>query len=435
MQAALPRWLRFVLVLGAVLLASGVGFYAYRQLSSPKILTVATGAIDKDGTLLISAIAARLAASQSPIRLKVVEKDSMPATIKAFTAGEADLAIVRSDLGDMSSARTVALLAHGVLMIIVPPGQKIESMEDLKGKSVGIVGGQVNHRVAEVLDKEYNLTEAKVKWVDIPLEEVPAAIQTKKVAALLVVTPISEKFLTIIRSFFPRDPKRRPVLIPIDAAGAIAAVSREYETHDLPKGILRASPAMPDDDLTTLRVPIYLVANSKLSDDSVTALAKAVMEAKGSLTAQHPLASQISAPSTEKDAAIPIHPGAAAYFAGEEKTIFDKYGDMFFYASMLLGMVGSALAAVWKFVSSDSGGAVGRSLDVQLSTMSRRIRTAHGDELDQIENEIDDVLDFEIARSKRGETDAAALQIALTRLGHLIDQRRRVLQADHVIQH
>ena len=87
--------------------------------------------------------------------------------------------------------------------------------------------------MADALDKEYDLTAAKVRWKDLPLSEVKTAIQTKQVDALLVVTPISVKFLSIIREFFPRDPKRTPVLLPVDAAGAIAATSRAYESFDL----------------------------------------------------------------------------------------------------------------------------------------------------------------------------------------------------------
>ena len=41
---------------------------------------------------------------------------------KAFAAGEADLATVRGDIGDLSAARTVVLVTYGVVMIVTPPG-------------------------------------------------------------------------------------------------------------------------------------------------------------------------------------------------------------------------------------------------------------------------------------------------------------------------
>jgi len=54
------------------------------------------------------------------------------------------------------------------------------------------------------------------------------------------------------------------VLIPIDSAGAIADVKGPYESFDIPKGTLRGAPPVPDDDVTSLRVGYYLVANRHL---------------------------------------------------------------------------------------------------------------------------------------------------------------------------
>jgi len=396
MPIGLPRWIRVALVAGIIVLAAGAGVFAYRLLTRPVTLTVSAGSVDGESTRMMSAIATRLASSKSHIRLKVVDKGTALAASQAFSAGEVDLAIVRGDIGDLSAARAVVLVTYGVLMIIALPGNSLQSVDDLKGKTVGIVGGEVNHRVVEALDKEYDLTHAKVRFKDVALSEVQQVLQSRQVQAMLVVTPVTEKYLEIIRGFFPRDAKRKPTLIPIESAGAIAAVAKGYESYDLPKGTIRGSPPIPDDDLTTLRVPLYLVANKKIDDDIVTGLTKAVMEARGSLISESPLIAQISAPSTEKDAAMPIHPGAATYFSGEEKTIFDKYGDQFFYASMLLGTLSSIAVAAWKFMLSDADGTGGRSSE-RLHNMIGRIREAGSDaELDQIEEEIDNILRIEI---------------------------------------
>ena len=424
----LPRWARILLVASIVGLTAGVGFYVYRFLSRPITLTVATGSTDGESVRLMSAIATRLASSPTTrIRLKVVDKGTALAASQAFSAGEADLAVVRGDIGDLSSARAVVVVTHGVLMIIGLPGYGLEDIDDLKGKTVGVVGGEVNHRVVEILDKEYDLTRAKVRFRDIALADVPSAIQGKQVQALLVVMPITEKYLGVLRGFFQRDAKRAPSLLPIESAGAIAAIAKAYESYELPKGTIRGSPPIPDDDLTTLRLPFYLIAKQQLDDDTVTQLAKAVMEARGSLIGEHPILAQISAPSTDKDAAIAVHPGAAAYFSGDEKTIFDKYGDQFFYASMLLGMLSSVAAAIWKFMLPDASGTGGRPPE-RLYNFTGRIRDAASDaELDEIEQQIDNILRIELSRADRDDSDSAAMNIALRRLEHLINQRRRVL--------
>jgi TRAP-type uncharacterized transport system substrate-binding protein len=424
----LSHWMRIALVVGLAALTAGLGFYAYRYSTRPVTLTVAAGSLDGEGVRLMNALASRLASTaNSSIRLKVIDTGTPLGAAEAFSKGDVDLAIVRGDATDLKGARTVVVITHGVLMLIGMPGYAITEIDELKGKTIGIVGGAVNQRIASVLDSEYDLTRNKVKFQDIALADVAAAVKGRKVQALLFVTPISGRYLTMLRNFFPRDAKKSPTLLPIESAGAIAAAVGAYESFDIPKGTIRGSPAIPDDDLTTLRVPIYLIAKEKLSDDTATQLTQAIMETRGNMIGEHPILAQISAPSTEKDAPIRIHPGAEAFFSGDVKTIFDKYGDQFFYASMLLGMVSSLAAAFWKFMMPVPEG--GRPPE-RLYNITGRIRdAASAEDLDRIEDEIDDILRTELSRESGGDTDAGALQIALSRLEYLIKQRRRLLQA------
>ena len=424
----LSRWMRIALVVGLAALTMGLGFYAYRYSTRPVTLTVAAGSLDGEGTRLMNALASRLASSaNSRIRLKVVDTGTPLGAAEAFTKGDVDLAIVRGDATDLKDARTVVVITNGVLMLIGLPGYSITDIDELKGKTIGVVGGAVNHRIASVLDSEYDLTRNKVKFQDIALADVAATVKGRKVQALLFVTPISGRYLAMLRNLFPRDTKKAPTLLPIESAGAIAAAIGAYESFDVPKGTIRGSPAIPDDDLTTLRVPVYLIAKEKLDTDTATQLTQAIMETRGSMIGEHPILAQIAAPSTEKDAAIPIHPGAEAYFSGDVKTIFDKYGDQFFYASMLIGMLSSLAAAFWKFMMPVPEG--GRPPQ-RLYNITGRIRdAATAEDLDRIEDEIDEILRTELSRETGGDTDAGALQIALSRLEYLIKQRRRILQA------
>src|SRR5262249_36529264 len=191
------------------------------------------------------------------------------------------------------------------------------------------------------------------------------------------------------------------------------------------------SPPIPDDDLTTLRVPIYLVANRKLADDTVAELAKSVMEARRELVGEFPLLAQVMAPSTDKDAFIPIHPGAAAYFDGTQQTFFEKYSDALYYGPMMLGGLASFLVALWKFVGGSRGDESKNPL-TPLYDLAARIREARSEaELAAIEEELDAILKSELSKYAKGTLqagDAAALSLAAHRLEHLMDYRRHVLE-------
>ena len=79
---------------------------------------------------------------------------------------------------------------------------------------------------------------------------------------------------------------------------------------------MRGAPAVPDDDLTTLRVSLYLVANKKLGNDLVARLTKSLLAARRDLRAEQPILAQVSAPDTDPNAYLPVHPGAAAFYNG-----------------------------------------------------------------------------------------------------------------------
>jgi TRAP transporter TAXI family solute receptor len=427
MRKSLPRWARLGAVLGVILFAAALGLFTYRYVTRPITLTVAAGSSDGEAVRVMSAVAGKLASGSSNVRLKVIDAETALGAAEALSAGRADLAIVRSDLGNLSSASSVAVLTHAVVLLIAPAGSPVKTVEDLKGRTLGVIGGSTNRHIAELLNRVFELGPPRMLIKDLAADAVRPAVQSKQVHAVLAVIPISERYIAGLRALLPPDGKRHPILIAIESAQAIAAIAKTYESYELPKGTFRGSPAIPDDDLTTLRIPVHLVAKRTLHNDTVGALARAMMESRRELTAEFPLAAQITAPSSDKDPTIPVHPGAKAYFEGEEKTFFDKYGDQMFYAILILGTLTSALAAAWKFVS--RGPEVpGGGLIERLNELTARIRSANSDkELEAIEDEINILLQAELNGL---QSEGAALDVAAARLERLIHLRSSKLGVD-----
>jgi len=429
MSMKLPLWLRATLVVGVIILAAGVGLFAYRYYTRPVTLTLAVGSIDGEAAKAMSAIASRLVTTNAPVRLNVIDSGTALEAANAFSAGKVDLAVVRGDVGDLSQARAVIVVTYAVVLIIAPPGSSIDSMDKLKGHTVGVVGGAANSKVVDVLTKEYDLVRAKVVFKDIAPADARQAIQSKSVSALLVAMPLSEKYLSLVRGIFQMGPKMVPVLIPIESAGAIAETERAYESFDIPKGTLRGSPPVPDDDVTTLRAKFYLVANKKLSTDLITSFTQTILSVRRDLVGEQPIFAQITAPSTDQDAYLPLHPGAAAVYNGTQQSFMDEYGNWIYITPMVLGGAATVLAAAWKFLGIGSSKSEG-PLD-SLYALARRIRKADSEaELSDIEEEIDNILRAERAKSTGGDenaVDAVTLNVAAHRLESLIHDRRALL--------
>jgi len=428
-RGQLPRWQRIMLVSALFVVAAGTGFYAYYILTKPKQLTVAVGSYDGQAVQFMTSLAARFASTNAPIRLKVVDKGTPSAAAKAFNSGEVASAVVRPDHGDMSVARTVATITYGTVLILTPPGSPIKKMEDLKGKTLGLVGGEENRRLSQAISAEFDLPQAGIKFVDVAPADIPAAVQAARVDAFLAVVPISERYLNMLRALLPSKDNNQPGLVPIDAAAAIAAVSRAYQSYTLPKGTIRGSPPMPAEDMTTLRIPFHLVVDKKADDDMVASLAKAIMETRRDLLAEHPLLAQIGAPDSDKNAFIPIHPGAASYYNGEQQGFLDKYGDALWYGSMVLGLLTSLFAGLWRFVSKDETPEPGPL--TRLYGLMDSIDTSQSEaDLIDIERRLDVILrkEFEKYENGAGQSQGVeALGLATHRLEQAISRRRSAL--------
>src|ERR1700758_4339759 len=162
MSIRLPLWLRFLLLVGVVVFVAGAGLLGYRYYSRPVTLTVAVGSIEGGGAKAMSAIANEFVSTNAPVRLKIIDSGTALDAANAFSAGKVDLAVVRGDVGDLSQAQAVVVVSHLAVLIIAPPGSSIDSIESLRGHTVGVVGGAANAKIVDALTKEYDLTSAKV---------------------------------------------------------------------------------------------------------------------------------------------------------------------------------------------------------------------------------------------------------------------------------
>jgi len=430
LHRALPFWARITLLAGVVGVVAGAALISFQLYRRPAVLTLAVGSSDGDARQIASLLAGRLATTNSPVRIRIENAGNALDAAKLFAVRKVDLAIVRADAGDLHEGRAVALTARGVLTIVAPPGSGMTDITKLRGHTVGVVDGEINHGVVEVLKKEYALDRANVVFRDLQAADARQALQSKEVSALLLVAPLTEKHLAWIKSLFREAASSSPILIPVDAAGAIAGGKGPYESFDIPKGTLRGAPAAPADDVTTLRVGYYLVANRHLSATVAGDLARKVMSARRDLVGEQPLLSGIAAPDLDADAFLPVHPGAAAFFNGTQESFMDRYGNAIYLTPMVLGALASVFAAAWRFLGVRSSEA-GAGVPEELYGLSARIREAPDEAaLSAIEAEIDTSLHARLA-GLAGEEDMAAgatMLIAAThRLDNLVHHRRVML--------
>jgi hypothetical protein len=150
-----------------------------------------------------------------------------------------------------------------------------------------------------------------------------------------------------------------------------------------------------------------------------------------------PILAQVTAPDTDPNAFLPVHPGAAAFYNGTTESFIDRWSNAIYLTPMILGGLASVLAFSWKFLGIGAPQNKEAALDT-LYALARRIRHADKEsELSKIEDEIDEILRAQRARARSGDEDAmdvTTLNVTAHRLENLVHDRRAML-ANHAASH
>lgn len=435
------RKLALVLLAGALALVGTVaGIYYYTM--RPELLQVAVGPPNSDDAKVVQGLVQAFARSHKQIRLHQLPTDGVEASAKALSDGEADLAIIRGDLDVPKNAQAVATLRKSVAVLWVPPKPKgknagakaaaIKNIAQLAGRRVGVVGlTQANVNLLKVILQQYSVDPARVDIVQFSTTEVSQAIRAQKADAFLAVGPISSKITADAIAASVRD-GGAPTFLAIDSAAAIAQNHPVYEAAEIPPGAFGGSPARPDEEVKTISFSYHIVARKSLSDATVAAFARQLFAIRQQVISDFPLAAQIETPDTDKDAVIPVHPGAAAYVDGEEKTFLDRYSDYIWWTLMAMSATGSVGAWFASHMKKDEriGNATQRDRLLDMIALARR--SDFTDELDLMQAEADAILRETLNCFENGaieEGSLTAFNIALEQFHNAVADRKWLLMS------
>src|SRR5258708_17276795 len=343
--------LTFVIMAG-VLAIVGALVAGYYFAMRPETLRIAVGPANSDDLKVVQALAQAFNnQTHSQIRLRPMQTDGATASAQALGDGKADLAIIRGDLDVPKNAQAVATLRKNVAVLWEPPaakgkgkkaGPKITRIPQLSGHRIGVVGRtSANVNLLKVILQQYAVDPNKVEVFQFPAGEAAEAIRNQKADAYLAAGPVNSKITADAIAASTRD-GGTPTFLAIDSAEAIAQNHPMYEASEIPAGAFGGSPARPDEEVKTISFAHHIVARTALSESTLAAFTRQLFAIRQTATAEVPLAPKIETPDTDKDAVIPVHPGAAAYVDGEEKTFLDRYSDFIWWGLMGLSAMGSA---------------------------------------------------------------------------------------------
>ena len=424
-------------VLAGILAIIGTLAAGYYFAMRPVVLRIAVGPANSDDLRVVQALSQAFAQAHSQIRLRPMQTEGATTSAQIIADGKAELAIVRGDLNVPKNVQAVATLRKNVAVLWVPPamkgkktGAKITKIAQLAGRRIGVVGRTpANVDLLKLILQQYGVDPGKVEVVQFPTSDATDAIRSQKADAYLAAGPVNSKITAEAIAASTRD-GLGPTFLAIDSAEAIAQNHPMYEASEIPAGAFGGSPDRPEEEIKTISFSHHIVARKDLSETTVAAFTRQLFAIRQTVMTEFPLAAKIETPDTDKDAFVPVHPGAAAFVDGEEKTFLDRYSDIIWWSLMALSATGSIGAWFAGYLKKDVRSNNSTLREQLLDMIATARRSDSAEELDRMQAEADDILRDTLQRFEQGAIEEVALtsfNIALSQFHHAVADRKALL--------
>src|SRR3984885_2973864 len=431
-----------VLAAGLLLFAAIAG--TVFLVTRPTTLRIAVGPSGSADQNVFQALSEIFVREGRPVRLSLITTAGPVESIELLRGHKTDLAVVRADENLPNGTETVAILRKNVVVLWSSPAPapasgaprkgskkdakpKIKSIDELEGRRVGVIGRTpVNVTLLRVILTESGINPDKVAVTQFSTGQVAEMVRDPGLDAFMTVGPLDSKITADAISATARA-RGEPTFLPIDVSETIEHKHPLYESEEIPGSVFSSSPARPDDKIETVGVNHLIVAPKSLSETDVGAFIRALFTVRPSLIRDDPNAAKIQKPDTDKDAALPAHPGAAAYIDGTERTFLDKYSDYFWGGILLLSALGSLAAWMRHYLKRDERLLTTEHRDKLRAAVGQVWKTDTIEELYAMEPEADDALRktmecYEVGAIEEGELSAYGL--VLEQFHHAVVDRR-----------
>jgi TRAP transporter TAXI family solute receptor len=262
---------------------------------------------------------AQILGEKTGITLVVQSTGASKANIQLIDAGEVEIAIVQNDVMDyawrgvdlfngekINSFASMAGAYAEVCQLVANASSGIRSVADLKGKnvSVGDAGSGVEFNARHIMEA-YGLSFNDIGKQNLGVGPSADALRDNKIDAFFFTGGAPTSGIVDLAT------NKDIVLVEIDDAHAVQLMRTYpfYTQLPIPAGTYRGQTTAAK----TVAVKATFIVSSKLSENTVYRLTKALFENKAQIEAAHAKGKELTPSYAVEGISVPFHPGAARY--------------------------------------------------------------------------------------------------------------------------
>ena len=305
---------------GAVLLSALLMFSACSKANAQKDYILATGGTSGTYYPFGGAIANIWNTKIDNMNVTAQATGASAENLRLINKGEAEFATVQNDVMDyayhgtdmfagekLENVMTIGTMYPEVVQIAASKASGIKSISDFKGKriSVGDAGSGVEFNAKQILEG-YGLSFDDIKKSNLSFKESAEGLQNGTLDACFITAGVPNSALQELAF------TAGLILIPVDgeAADKICQKYGFYTKTVIPADTYKGT----ESDTAALAIKATLAVSSKLDEEIVYEMTKALFENLDELAQGHAKGKEVSAEKAVTGVSVPFHPGAKKYF-------------------------------------------------------------------------------------------------------------------------
>jgi TRAP transporter TAXI family solute receptor len=285
----------------AIVLVASLAIWLFQRDTTPRVIRIATGEqgglYHKLGDAMAPLLSAKIGRAVSNQSTHGSKENSQQLSQK-----QAELAIIQGGAASFDNLAIVTPLFPEYVFVIVRNDSGINSIAELRGKSVSLgLEGSGNRTSAIQLLEYYDMQPSDVSNTKHYFKDL---LSDSSIEAAVVTAGIENPDLKELMS------SQQFRLVPVKSSAAIDLTHPFFRTAEIPRGIFSTTPPVPDEDVSTLATTAYLVTHPDASPKLVNSTLKSIHEESLRLSVPT-LISRRDAPDWTK---VRMHATAHQYF-------------------------------------------------------------------------------------------------------------------------
>lgn len=317
------------------------GFLAKIQMDKKRTysLVLATGSQQGIYYPFGKAIAQVISQVNPQLKIEILETEGGEQNMKFLEANKAQLAIIQTDTETTPSGREIASLFTEVFHLIAAENSGIKTLSDLRGKRIALMpSGSGSYNSFWFVMDHYGLNQRDFQYTSVPWSKASELFKNGEVDAIFRVLPVGNKFIRDLLKITPSE------LVPIDQVGAMKIKFPYWEENPIPKGVYKADPPVPSNNLPTVGVQAILVVRANIPAEIVGEITRILFQYRRNIVNMNSLGASIQQP-TLRSSILPLHEGAQAYYDREKPNFLVSNADLF---GLILSTMTLVISGIWQ---------------------------------------------------------------------------------------